>query len=61
MVWTHGKNEQAAYGLKDDDKACGRWIYDKHWHGWIDDNYDGDHGSQSDDGERCAIHVVWEG
>ena len=24
MVWTHGKNERAASGLKDDDKACGR-------------------------------------
>ena len=44
MVWTHGKNERAAYGLKDGDKACGRWIYDKQWGGWIDDYYDGDHG-----------------
>ena len=24
MVWTHGRNERAAYGLKNDDKACGR-------------------------------------
>ena len=24
MVLTHEKNERAAYGWKDDDKACGR-------------------------------------
>ena len=39
MVWAHGKKER-------DYKINSEWL-----DGW----YDGDHGQQSNDGERCAI------